>query len=127
MKMIWVIIQSRSVQRVIEALEKTGITAITRIGVNDSDSEPEILPGPPGSCGRSREMLMIVLSEHDVAKAVIAIRTAAKADLRETPESGDLPNGKIFVTYVEDFYTIRIAQKDGATIQHEKDHCHYPE
>jgi nitrogen regulatory protein PII len=127
MKMIWVIIPSRSVQKVIDALEKTGITAITRIGVNDHDSEPEVLPGPPDTCGRSREMLMIVLSEHDVAKAVIAIRTAAKADLKETPDGGDLPHGKIFVTYVEDFYTIRIAQKEGGAQLYEKDHCNHPE
>jgi nitrogen regulatory protein PII len=127
MKMIWAIIRSRSVQRVIDALEKTGITAITRIGINDGDHQPEILPGPPASCTKSREMLMIGLSEHDVPKAVIAIRTAAKADLREIPYGGDKPNGKIFITYVEDFYTIRIAPKDGAPLQHEKDHCHYPE
>ena len=126
MKMIWAVIRSSAVQRVIEALEKTGITAVTRIGVSRNDREPKTPAGLPCGASKAEEMLMLVLSEHDVAKAVIAIRAAAKAGLKETPEAGDLPRGKIFVTYVEDLYTIRVGQKDGGALLYENNHRNHP-
>ncbi|PKL70280.1 MAG: nitrogen fixation protein NifD [Methanomicrobiales archaeon HGW-Methanomicrobiales-1] len=110
MKMIWALIRSESVQLVIDALEKTGIHAMTRINVAGPIRELGLPAGSISSAEMSKEMLMFVLADCDVAKAVVAIRTAAKNCLKNYPDTGKTGNGKIFITYVEDFYTLRTGQ-----------------
>jgi nitrogen regulatory protein PII len=111
MKMIWAIIQSESCPMVIDALEKAGIRAMTRMDVTGYNKDPGIPAVSIGYTEMPKEMLMIGVADNDVARAVIAIRTAAKTWLKEVSDVKNPINGKIFVTYVEDFYTIRIAQK----------------
>lgn len=111
MKMIWAIIPSESCPMVIDALEKANIRAMTRINVTGYNQEPGIPAVSIGYTEMPKEMLMIVVADNDVARAVIAIRTAAKTWLKDAPDAKNLLSGKIFVTYVEDYYTIRIAQK----------------
>ncbi|MDO9033898.1 MAG: P-II family nitrogen regulator [Methanoregula sp.] len=123
--MIWAIIQSTSTQMVIDALEKVGIQAMTRMETTCYDKEPGIPARAIEYTEISREMLMIVLADHDVAKAVTTIRTAVKKSFKEDQGTKTPVNGKIFVTYVEDFYSIRIAQKISGTILHEKNYCHH--
>lgn len=111
MKMIWAIIQSESCPMVIDALEKAGIHAMTRMDVTGHHKGPGTPRVSVEYTEMPKEMLMIVLADHDVAKAVIAIRTAARTWLKDASDEKNCTNGKIFVTYVEDYYTIRIAQK----------------
>jgi nitrogen regulatory protein PII len=111
MKLIWALIPFQSTKQVVDALTKIGIHAITCIGVNGSSPEPGSTARPSGPVESLQEMLMIALADHDVAKAVIVIRTVVKTSLRDTFDGTNPAEGKIFVTYVEDFYTIRTGQK----------------
>ncbi len=109
MKMIWALIRSESVQRVIDALEKIGVHTMTRINVAGPIRELGLPAGSISNADRSKEMLMFVLADCEVAKAVVAIRTAARTCLKNYPDAGTTGYGKIFITYVEDFYTLRTA------------------
>jgi len=79
MKMIWAIIGSGSVQSAIDALRHIGIEGITRMNVV---SVPDQATAPdnrqPAGDGHDQEMIMVVLADHKVGKAVSAIRTASK-------------------------------------------------
>jgi nitrogen regulatory protein PII len=110
MKMIWAVIRSESVQQVISALEKVGIRAMTRINVDNPTKESEVPTAIIPHLEPSKEMLMFVLADCEVAKAVVAIRNAAKIRAPDNTEGGKIENGKIFITYVEDFYTLRTPQ-----------------
>jgi len=110
MKMIWALIRSESVQRVIDALEKIGVHTMTRINVAGPIRELGLPAESITSADRSKEMLMFVLADCDVAKAVVAIKTAVKTCLNNYPDTGKTGSGKIFITYVEDFYILGTAQ-----------------
>lgn len=125
MKMIWAIIQSKSAQMVIDALENVGVQAMTRMEITGYEKEAGISAKVTEYTEKPKEMLMIVLSDNDVAKAVITIRNAVKKSLKNLPASKTSSNGRIFVTYVEDFYSINMARKISGTIMHEKDYCCY--
>jgi nitrogen regulatory protein PII 1 len=110
MKMIWVIIHAESTQMVIEALEKAGIHAMTRMDVTGYEKEPGIAKGSIGYTKKSKEMLMIVLSDFNVARAVTVIRNVTKNSMKNHPVADPSDKSRIFVTYVEDSYTIRTAE-----------------
>ncbi|ABS54956.1 nitrogen regulatory protein P-II [Methanoregula boonei 6A8] len=110
MKMIWAIIRPEYSQRVIDALEKTGISAMTRMNVTGHGAETELMAGLVNYSEIPKEMLMIVLPDIDVARAVRIISTVAKTWQKENPGHGAVGDGKIFVTYVDDAHTIRTAE-----------------
>ena len=102
MKMIWAIIRPEYSQKVIDALEKTGISAMTRLNVTGHGTEMGITAGMVNYSEIPKEMLMLVLPDIDVARAVRIISTMAKTWQKENPGLGAIGDGKIFVTYVED-------------------------
>ncbi len=110
MKMIWAIIRPEYSQKVIDALEKTGISAMTRLHVTGHGTEMGITAGMINYSEIPKEMLMLVLPDIDIARAVRIISTMAKTWQKENPGLGAIGDGKIFVTYVEDAYTIRTAE-----------------
>ena len=110
MKMIWAIIRPEYSQKVIDALEKTGISAMTRLNVTGHGTEMGITAGMVNYSEIPKEMLMLVLPDIDIARAVRIISTMAKTWQKENPGLGAIGDGKIFVTYVEDAYTIRTAE-----------------
>ena len=83
---------------------------MTRINVAGPIRELGLPSGSISNADISNEMLMFVLADSEVARAVIAIKTAAKTCLNNYPDAIKTGNGKIFITYVEDFYTLRTAQ-----------------
>jgi|GEM_PF-2906110 len=109
MKMIWAHIRSEKAQQVIDALEKTGVRALTRIRVADPIVELKIPGEPPTSPDTAREMVILVLADCEVAKAITTIRNAVRAGLKKNPDDEKTGTDRIFVTYVEDFYTLRAA------------------
>jgi nitrogen regulatory protein PII 1 len=109
MKMIWAIIRPEYSQKVIDSLEKTGISAMTRLHVTGYGTEMGITAGMVNYSEIPKEMLMLVIPDIDVARAVRIISTMAKTWQKENPGLGAIGDGKIFVTYVEDAYTIRTA------------------
>ena len=78
MKMIWAIIRPEYSQKVIDALEKTGISAMTRLHVTGHGAEIGITAGSVNYSEIPKEMLMLVLPDIDVARAVKIIRYHGK-------------------------------------------------
>ncbi|MFA5331046.1 MAG: P-II family nitrogen regulator [Methanoregula sp.] len=117
MKMIWAVIRSDAVQSAIESLRKLGIKGITRMNVLDGTvptaGPAGVEPVPDES---SREMLMVVLADHEVGKAVSAIRAASKLCGNDKPVLPGRASGKILITYVEEFFTIRPSRKGSGPV-----------
>jgi nitrogen regulatory protein PII 1 len=115
MKMIWAVIRPESAQRVIRALDIAGIGGMTRLHVTGHGRDMGITLGSVHYTEIPKEMLMIVVPDNEVAKAVMIIRTEAKTGAKNAPEEGTIGDGKIFVTYVEDSFAIRTAARAGGT------------
>ena len=112
MKMIWAIIRPEYSQKVIDSLENAGITAVTRVNVSGQGSESDSAESATASETEiPKEMIMLVLPDIDVARAVKIISSMGKTWQKENPEKGNVGDGKIFVTYVDDAYSIRTAEK----------------
>jgi nitrogen regulatory protein PII len=110
MKMIWALIRSDFVQRVVGALDHAGIGAMTRLpfaGADDTNSPPICLL----KTGPALELLMIAVPDHEVAKAVTIIRTHAKPEDPDRVSGDPGPDGKIFVTVIDESFTIRTSEK----------------
>jgi nitrogen regulatory protein PII 1 len=117
MKMIWVVIRPEHAQRVIAALDHAGIGGMTRLKVTGHGREAGITFGSVNSTEIPKEMLMIVIPDNDVAKAVKIIRAEAKTGTKNMHDEGTIGNGKIFITYVEDSFAIRTAGKTGGKLK----------
>lgn len=115
MKMIWAVIRPESAQRVIKSLDSAGIGGMTRLHVTGHGKEMGITLGAVHYTEIPKEMLMIVVSDNEVAKTVMIILKEAKTGLKNIPCEGTIGDGKIFVTYVEDTFAIRRAGKAGET------------
>ncbi|MCX6690510.1 MAG: P-II family nitrogen regulator [Methanoregula sp.] len=111
MKLIRAIIRSESTPRVIEALEKNSIFAMTRMNVTGRGKEMGITQGSIRYTEMPKEMLMIVLPDDVVTKAVRVIETAARTGKKDYPAAGNPGDGKIFVSDVEESRTIRTGEK----------------
>ena len=114
MKMIRAIIRPESVQPVINALEKIGIDAMTRMSVTGRGKEMGITLGAIRYTEIPKEMLMMVVPDYVVAKTITVIRTVAKTS-GTMDRTGNIGDGKIFVTDVEEQYSIRESEKTTGT------------
>jgi len=110
MKLIRAIIRPESTQRVIEALEENGIYAMTRMNVTGRGKEMGITQGTVRYSEMPKEMLMIVLPDDAVSKAVIVIEIAARTGTTKFA-TGNVGDGKIFVTDVDESYVLRTGEK----------------
>jgi nitrogen regulatory protein PII 1 len=110
MKLIRAIIRPESTQRVIEALEENGIYAMTRMSVTGRGKEMGITQGTVRYSEMPKEMLMIVLPDDVVSKAVIVIEIAARTGATKF-STGNVGDGKIFVTDVDESYALRTGEK----------------
>jgi nitrogen regulatory protein PII len=107
MKMIWAVIRPEFVQSVVAGLDHAGISAMTRIHAPGAcDGLPPVSFTPRD---QPREVLMIAVPDHEVAKAVKAIRTHAKIGDRGESDLEPDPSGKVFVTHIDESFTIRTA------------------
>lgn len=117
MKMIRAIIRPESVQLVINALQKIGIDAMTRMTVTGRGKEMGITLGAIRYTEIPKEMLMIVVPDNVVAKTVITIKNEARTSGTMSLDGGNIGDGKIFVTDVEEAYTIRTSEKTTGTVR----------
>ena len=109
-KLIRAIIRPEFTQKVIEALENNSIYAMTRMNVTGRGKEMGITQGSVRYTEIPKEMLMIVLPDNDVTKAIRVIETAARTGTKNYPAAGNVGDGKIFVTDVEESHTIRTSE-----------------
>lgn len=111
MKLIRAIIRPESTLQVIEALEKNGIYAMTRMNVTGRGKDMGITLGPVRYTEIPKEMLMIMLPDNAVSKVITVIETSARTGTKDNPAHGNVGDGKIFVSDVGESYTIRTGEK----------------
>jgi nitrogen regulatory protein PII len=112
MKMIWAIIQPEYVDRVIGALDQAGIGAMTRLHLSGSAGDNP--PFVPVVHRTPTEVLMIAVPDCEVAKTVLILRANARPEEPGHHDGDVTTNGKIFVTYVDESFTIRNTGKTNA-------------
>ena len=97
--MIRAIIRPEAVDRVADNLEAGGFTALTRIEVFGRGKQKGIKVGDMVYDNLPKTMLMMVVDDAKLDSAVKIIEGAAR--------TGNIGDGKIFITTVEEAYTIR--------------------
>ena len=103
MKMIRAVIRPEAVDKVADSLETGGFTALTRIEVFGRGKQKGIKVGNVVYDNLPKTMLMLVVGDDDLEKVVKIIEGAAR--------TGNIGDGKIFVTSVEEAYTIRTGMR----------------
>jgi nitrogen regulatory protein PII 1 len=103
MKMIRAIIKPEKVEEVVNALEKEGIIPLTKMDVFGRGKQKGIQVGSSIYDELPKVMLMIVLEDGEVEKVIDVIGDNAR--------TGNIGDGKIFVSAVDEAYTIRTGEK----------------
>ncbi len=99
MKMIRAIIRPNNEEKVVEHLEKEGFYSLTKMNVFGRGKQKGIRVGTVCYDELPKVMLMLVVEDEDVPKAVNVIQNSAR--------TGNIGDGKIFVTKVSEAYTVR--------------------
>ena len=103
MKMIRAVIRPEAVDKVADSLEAGGFAALTRIEVFGRGKQKGIKVGNVVYDNLPKTMLMLVVDDDLVEKSVQIIEGAAR--------TGNIGDGKIFVSSVDEAYTIRTGQR----------------
>jgi nitrogen regulatory protein PII 1 len=99
MKMIRAIIRPNKEEKIVENLEKDGFYSMTKMNVFGRGKQKGIRVGTVCYDELPKVMLMLVVEDEDVTKAVNVIQNSAR--------TGNIGDGKIFVTDVSEVYTVR--------------------
>jgi nitrogen regulatory protein PII 1 len=103
MKMIRAVIRPEAVDKVADSLETGGFTALTRIEVFGRGKQKGIKVGNVVYDNLPKTMLMLVVDDDSVEKSVKIIEDNAR--------TGNIGDGKIFISSVDEAYTIRTGQR----------------
>lgn len=106
MQMIRAIVRPEKSSIVMKALFEAGYVAITKVPVVGRGKQRGIKVGDITYDELQKDMLIIVIKDEDKDFAVNTIMEAAR-----TGEKGAFGDGKIFVTPVEEAYTISSGKK----------------
>ncbi len=101
--MIRAIIKPEKVEEVVNALEKEGVISLTKLDVFGRGRQKGIQVGSSIYDELPKVMLMIVLEDAKAEKVVDVIEDNAR--------TGNIGDGKIFVSAVDEAYTIRTGEK----------------
>ncbi len=99
MKMIRAIIRPNKEEKVVENLEKEGFYSLTKMNVFGRGKQKGIRVGTVCYDELPKVMLMLVVADDAAPKAVNVIQNSAR--------TGNIGDGKIFVTDVSEVYTVR--------------------
>jgi nitrogen regulatory protein PII 1 len=99
MKMIRAIIRPNKEEKVVEHLEKEGFYSLTKMNVFGRGKQKGIRVGTICYDELPKVMLMLVVEDNDLQKAIKVIQNSAR--------TGNIGDGKIFVTDVSEAYTVR--------------------
>ncbi len=102
MKMIRAIIRPNKEEKVVENLEKDGFYSMTKMNVFGRGKQKGIRVGTVCYDELPKVMLMLVVEDENVSKAVNIIQNSAR--------TGNIGDGKIFVTDVSEAYTVRTGE-----------------
>ena len=103
MKMIRAVIRPEAVDKVADSLETGGFTALTRIEVFGRGQQKGIKVGNVVYDNLPKTMIMLVVDDDSVEKSVKIIEDSAR--------TGNIGDGKIFISSVDEAYTIRTGQR----------------
>jgi nitrogen regulatory protein PII 1 len=103
MKMIRAVIRPEAVDKVSDSLEEGGYSALTRIEVFGRGKQKGIKVGDVVYDNLPKTMLMVVVDDDKLDRAVEIIENSAR--------TGNIGDGKIFITPVEESYTIRTGER----------------
>jgi nitrogen regulatory protein PII 1 len=107
MQMIRAIVRPEKSAKVMKALFESGYVAITKIPVVGRGKQRGIKVGDITYDELQKEMLIVVIRDEDKDFAVNTIMQAARSG-----EKGAFGDGKIFVTPVEETYTVSSGTKE---------------
>ena len=99
MKMIRAIIRPNKEEKAVEHLEKEGFYSLTKMNVFGRGKQKGIRVGTVCYDELPKVMLMLVVEDNDMQKAIKVIQNSAR--------TGNIGDGKIFVTDVSEAYTVR--------------------
>ena len=103
MKMIRAVIRPEAVDKVADSLEAGGFTALTRIEVFGRGKQKGIKVGNVVYDNLPKTMIMMVVNDERLESAIKIIEDSAR--------TGNIGDGKIFVSPVDEAYTIRTGQR----------------
>ena len=103
MKMIRAVIRPEAVDKVADSLETGGFTALTRIEVFGRGKQKGIKVGNVVYDNLPKTMIMLVVDDDSVEKSVKIIEDSAR--------TGNIGDGKIFISSVDEAYTIRTGKR----------------
>ena len=103
MKMIRCIVRPEREEQVLQSMESADLIAFTKMDVFGRGRQKGVQVGSTRYEELAKTMFMIVVEDDDLSKAVAAFKEGAR-----TGHPGD---GKIFVTDVDEAYTIRTGEK----------------
>jgi nitrogen regulatory protein PII len=129
MKMIWVILRPATLRPVITALRDAGIHGMVLVNTSDECRQPCFHPQRQVPEDQQTGMLMMVLADRFIARAVAAIRTSVKAHAGQGTAGSEktrmTSDGKILVTSVDDYYQIRPARGPAGIPMNEESNCDF--
>jgi len=99
MKMIRAIIRPNKEEKVVEHLEKEGFYSMTKMNVFGRGKQKGIRVGTVCYDELPKVMMMLVVEDDNVSKAIKIIQNSAR--------TGNIGDGKIFVSEVSQVYTVR--------------------
>jgi nitrogen regulatory protein PII 1 len=103
MKMIRCVVRPEREEQVMEAMESAGLIAFSKMDVFGRGRQKGVQVGATRYEELAKTMFMVVVEDEDVPKASEAFKLGGR-----TGHPGD---GKIFVTDVDEVYTIRTGEK----------------
>lgn len=103
MKMIRAIIRPEKESDVLTALERSGFSALTKWDVSGRGKQRGIKIGSARYDEISKLMLMLVVEDRDVERAIDIVKISAR--------TGNFGDGKIFVTPIEKAFTVRTGEE----------------
>jgi len=103
MQMIRAIIRPEKVDEVVDSLDNGGFCAFTRIDVFGRGRQKGIQIGPTIYDELAKVMLLIAASDEDTDEVVRIIEDGAR--------TGSFGDGKIFISPIEEAYTIRTGER----------------
>jgi nitrogen regulatory protein PII 1 len=103
MQMIRAIIRPEKVDEVVDSLDNGGFCAFTRIDVFGRGRQKGIQIGPTIYDELAKAMLMIAANDEDTDEIIRIIEDSAR--------TGSFGDGKIFISPIEEAYTIRTGER----------------
>ena len=104
MKMIKAVIRPEKTDEVVEALAREGFLALTRVEVVGRGKQGGLTVGEVVYDELPKSLLLLVVPDEEVSKVCTVIM--------ETARTGRFGDGKIFVSPVEEAYTIRTGEAE---------------